>query len=102
MTLPVVIRPSARAAVLEACAWYEAQQPGLGPEFEAAFRECAARIQEHPQAFPLATKRVRRARMSPFPYLLFYHVARHVIVVHSVFHTSRDPKLWLKRPPRDE
>lgn len=34
MTLPVTFHRAANAEFIEAAAWYEAQRPGLGPEFE--------------------------------------------------------------------
>ena len=97
MTLPVIVRPEASLESREAHAWYEEQRPGLGERFEAALDACFDEIRQRPYAFPLVTAHVRRARVARFPYLVFYEVAEAEIVVHSVFHSSRNPEVWKRR-----
>jgi plasmid stabilization system protein ParE len=102
MSLRVIVRPEARAEITEAHDWYEAQQAGLGEQFEEALSACYERICEHPDAFPHATQRLRRARVERFPYLVFYEVVGDSVVVQCVFHDRRNPDVWLKRTTRDE
>jgi plasmid stabilization system protein ParE len=37
---------------------------------------------------------VRRAMVSRFPYAVFYRVEAKQVVVLTVLHTARDPRLW--------
>jgi plasmid stabilization system protein ParE len=97
MTLPVTVRPEASLEVREAHAWYEEQRPGLGERFEVALHACFEEIRKHPDLFPLVTEHVRRARVARFPYLVFYEVEDAEIIVHSVFHCSRNPDVWKRR-----
>jgi len=97
MTPHVFVRPEASLEVREAHAWYEEQMPGLGARFEAALHVCFEEIRQHPYTYPLVTEHVRRARLVRFPYLVFYEVTEVEIVVHSVFHCSRNPDVWKRR-----
>lgn len=39
----------------------------------------------------------RRALPRRFPFAVFYEYTEATVTVYCVFHTSRDPKKWLKR-----
>jgi toxin ParE1/3/4 len=34
---------------------------------------------------------VRRLTTTPYPYLVFYEVAKHEIIIHAIRHGARDP-----------
>jgi toxin ParE1/3/4 len=70
MTLQITFRRPARAELIEAAAWYEAQRPNLGAEFIAARR---------------------------FPYGIYFRAEARRIVVLAVFHSRRDPEIWRGR-----
>jgi hypothetical protein len=95
--LPIRIRPEAHKELVDACAWYETARPGLGAALNACVSERIASIQKNPLAFRLVSKRVRCATVRRFRYQIFYEVFENYIEVYSVFHTSRDPKVWRRR-----
>jgi plasmid stabilization system protein ParE len=47
-----------------------------------------------PLVFRQVYGEVRRALVSRFPYAVFYRIEMNRIVVLTVLHSARDPKLW--------
>ena len=74
--------------------WYEEQGAELGEEFLAAVDTSFNAIQEYPEMFSRVHGEVRRAVVSRFPYAVFYRVEPRRVVVLTVLHMGRDPKLW--------
>jgi len=97
MTFEVVFTPDADDDVAGACAWYEAQEPGLGEQFLACLEMCILGIQRQPLAHPIVMDVFRRALVSRFPFVVFYEVTVDILVVHSVFHCSQQPLKWRRR-----
>ena len=93
----IVFTQSARAELIEAQDWYEAEAPGLGRRFRADIDALVGRIAANPLQFPLIFKTVRRGRVRKFPYSLFFVLAGDAVIVIACFHGSRDPKRWLDR-----
>jgi toxin ParE1/3/4 len=97
LTLPLTLRALARAEFDEAFNWYEERQPGLGVWFVGRVHGVFDRIVESPELYPRVHGDVRRAVVSRTPYVVFYTVRPHRNVVLSVFHSSRDPRIWQSR-----
>ena len=102
MNVSVTVRPEAQEEWKEAYLWYESKESGLGDRFTNDVLECVERIQEHPKAFPVALGLARKAKLRIFPYSIFYEWAEHALVLHVIFHDSRDPEVWKKRLNRIE
>jgi len=98
VAFPIIFSPSARAELIEAQDWYEAEVPGLGRRFRAAIDALVERMSTNPRQFPVALKNVRRALLSRFPYSLFFVIEDDdTLLVIACFHASRNPKKWQKR-----
>ncbi|MBV9644023.1 MAG: type II toxin-antitoxin system RelE/ParE family toxin [Verrucomicrobia bacterium] len=100
--MPVVVRPvlfseAARAELIEAQDWYEAQAPGLGQRFRAEIDTVVQRMADKPRQFPIVFKTLRRARAKKFPYAIFFLIESDSVLVIACFHASRDPRHWQKR-----
>jgi toxin ParE1/3/4 len=93
----VIFRPAAEEEFKEAHAWYEARQQGLGNEYARSVDACVQIIRRHPEAFPIVHKNVRQGVLRRFPYSVLYIVAPARVVIISVFHSSRDPRIWKRR-----
>ncbi|HVW16391.1 MAG TPA: type II toxin-antitoxin system RelE/ParE family toxin [Mucilaginibacter sp.] len=89
----VDLSPKARGELSEAWEWYEEQQSGLGLRFENEFFKKAYLIESNPLHYPSKGK-YRETKIDDFPYLIVFKVDRHreLILIVSVFHTSRHPK----------
>ena len=64
---PVRFSEAARAELIDAQDWYEAEAPGLGRRFRAEIDNVVQRMADNPRQFPEVFKKVRRARATKFP-----------------------------------
>jgi len=97
VTHPLVLRPQARAELLEARAWYDGERPGLGTEFLTEVRAAVALLREMPEAFPTVHRSIRRVLLKRFPYALYFFLDQSTVVVVAVVHGRRDPAVWRAR-----
>jgi plasmid stabilization system protein ParE len=93
----VLFTVAARAELIDAQDWYEAQAPGLGRRFRAEIDSVVQRMSDNPRQFPVVFKTLRRARAKKFPYALFFLIEPDTLLVVACFHSSRDPRQWQKR-----
>lgn len=97
LKLPVVLRPQARAELVDDWSWYEEQRPGLGDELvtcvEAAFSQPA----RAPLAHPVVDEPVRRVLVRRFPYAVFFVPGPDGLLVLAVAHVRRKPGYWNDR-----
>ena len=94
MSLPVVYRRKVGRDLAAGFGHYEEQTEGLGEKFLATVDSAFDAIERYPQMFVQVHGEVRRALVSRFPYAVFYRVECKRVVVLTVLHTARDPKLW--------
>jgi len=94
MSLPVFYRRQVGRDLAAAFTYYEAQSSGLGETFLSAVNSAFDSIERYPEVFAAIHGDVRRALLSRFPYAVFYRVEVKRVVVLTVLHTARDPKLW--------
>ena len=87
----------ADADYLQALAWYEEQQPGLGWDFERELEALFTRICQHPEFVPRETPTVRKARMPRFKYGIYFTVAGDEIGVLAIYHPIRNPDALRQR-----
>jgi plasmid stabilization system protein ParE len=97
MSLPVVLRPAARAEFDEAFDWYEQQRAGLGVAFAEAVQAVLDRLATMPEALNVVFQDVRRAVVKRLPHSVFYRVEPDQVTVLAIFHNKRDPKVWQAR-----
>jgi plasmid stabilization system protein ParE len=93
MNYTIEMSPKAEKELYEVWNWYEDEQPGLGERFEKEFFRKIGLIRDNPLHYALK-KGMREVRTDSFPYLLIYKISekKKMIVIVSVFHTSRHPK----------
>jgi plasmid stabilization system protein ParE len=94
MALPVVYRRKVGRDLAAGFGYYEGQTGGLGEKFLAAIDSAFDAIERYPEMFARVHGEVRRAIVARFPYAVFYRVQPKRVVVLTVLHTARDPKLW--------
>jgi plasmid stabilization system protein ParE len=97
VSLPILFRPEAREEFDEAYDWYEGQRPGLGEDFAEQVQRVLDRIVAMPQMHAVVLGEVRKAVVARFPYCVFYREESSCVRVLSVFHSSRDPRIWQGR-----
>ena len=94
MALPVVYRRKVGRDLAGGFGYYEGQSEGLGERFLAAVDSAFDAIERYPQMFSRVHGEARRAVLSKFPYAVFFRIEPKRVVVLTVLHTARDPKLW--------
>lgn len=92
----LTIRSEAAADVEAATRWYEAQQRGLGREFNEAIEEGFSQLKTSADQYPIYYGRFRRIVLPRFPYKLFSLIVNEHAVLFRVLHTSQDHTQHLK------
>ena len=72
MNYDLIIRPDAESDVADARSWYEEQRAGLGDDFVLCVEEALERIRRAPEVNAVSYKRIRRALVHRFPYVIYY------------------------------
>jgi len=94
MSTSLIWRGEAIRDVQEAYNWYEAESKGTGERLLAELDEFVAFILEHPGGLPKWRSRYRKMTLKKFPYQVIYQYEKDTVVIHSVFHSSRNPSRW--------
>ncbi len=88
----------AREELLEAVAWYEDCQTGLGRRFDKEIQAAEDAILRHPAAWTSLGGGFRRILLQRFPYsVIFHQPAADWIEVVVVMHQHREPDIWRSR-----
>jgi len=85
---------------LESYRWYEEQQENLGERFALSVRKKLQTISFNPYFYSKKKGRYHEASLGkPFPFVIVYIIDKkqNLIVVTSIFHTSRNPKRKYKK-----
>lgn len=97
MSFRIEVRDLASIEFIDAYLWYEDQRDGLGEEFHDAVQEQFAFLRERPEGFAKWRGQYRKIALHRFPYIIVFQVLKDVVVVYSVFHSSRNPGRWGRR-----
>lgn len=97
MAFKVITLRSAEIDVENATEWYEAQKSSLGSKFYHEFLICLYKLVDSPQHYGYAYKDFRQIVLPTFPYKIIYLINNNEVIVHAVFHVSRNPKQLRKR-----
>jgi plasmid stabilization system protein ParE len=88
----LVVTERAEVEYEDAYWFYEERQAGLGLTFEHAVDRSLKIISSNPLLFQRKHKKFREALLKGFPYFIVYEIILNTIIIHSFFHTSRNPK----------
>lgn len=93
----IIIRQQAENDLEDSCDWYEIRMEGLGQKFMKSFERQLLSIQSNPLRYPKQYKNIRIALMKGFPFAIYFMNEEDRVIVLSVYHTSRNPKKFIKR-----
>lgn len=91
MKFEVLTKPRANQEILEAATWYEDQQAGLGLRFLDELEKLLSHLENEPLIFEEKHFETREAPLNVFPFIVIYGIEGNTVIVHAVFHTSRNP-----------
>jgi toxin ParE1/3/4 len=98
MRLPLIVSLSAKIDVIEISRWYDAQSPKTSERFLKSLDKKFDLICEHPLVYRAFKKsEIRKCKVGPWPYQVFFTCTGDLIDVIAVIHTSRDPKYVTQR-----
>lgn len=89
--------PEADQEFIEAVAYYEERDPGLGLDFSREVYATIRNVLDYPNLWPEIEDEVRRCLVHRFPYGVLYGVEPDGIVILAVMHLHRDPDYWKHR-----
>jgi plasmid stabilization system protein ParE len=89
----------AQADFIKAFNYYEDQLIGLGGRFEDCIDQKIIKIINNPYAYPGKRAGLRECWAKDFPFLIVYSISERskLIVIASIFHTSRNPRKKYKK-----
>lgn len=86
----------AREDMQKSADWYNEQQAGLGDRFlyevVNTFRLIGTNPLHYQERF---SKKFRYAQLDVFPFVVVFKVKKQLVIVNSVFHTSRNHKRFV-------
>ena len=91
MSHALIIRRHAEHDMAEAGLWYESRRIGTGLHFIRCVDAAIALVTRHPEVGLIQFAKFRRVLISRFPFGIFYTIESETVIVHGVFHSSRDP-----------
>lgn len=92
MSRALIIRRHAEHDMAEAGLWHETRRTGSGLHFIRCVDAALSLITRHPEAGPVQFGGFRRILVPRFPFGIFYSVEAEAVIVHGVFHSSRNPE----------
>lgn len=93
----LIVRTDAEADIASGYGWYEEQRRGLGTDFLEEVSFTIAAIESNPRRFQLFNPVLRRALVRRFPYGIYFFVFDEIVLVATVMHLARDPRLIHQR-----
>ena len=99
MAYKVIIDPVANLDIINNIEWYNKVQSGLGSKFFKQVQIVIKNLRKNPFLFAIRYKNSHTALVKKFPHMVHYFVdiENNMVVITSVLHTSRDPKIWEER-----
>ncbi len=86
------VTDAADKEIEEAFIWYESEQEKLGIRFLDCLDDAFTLITDFPNSFPIRVRNYHEYYLGNFPFIISYQIDGEKIVIHSIFHTSRNPK----------
>lgn len=98
MKFEVRLSEEAEEDMFESYVWYEQKKIGLGDEFLSEIQNSLTFLINSPEIYPIRyRKKIRAFVVDRFPFLILFIIKEPFIEVISIFHTSRNPKIWKNR-----
>jgi hypothetical protein len=99
MGYKVIVDTNAYLDIIDSIEWYNKAQLGLGLKFYKQVQSVFKCIRKNPLAYGIRYNTSHTATVKKFPFMVHYFIdaEKNAIVITSVLHTSRDPKIWDER-----
>ena len=99
MAWSIRYQPAAIRDLEQISRWYDEQAPGQTRRFFDELTAIEKRLLEHPILGTPVNEVIRRMLMPQFPYAIYYLQRAQQIVILTVRHGKRKPRLWTVSEP---
>ena len=99
MNTTVRFLEEARIEFQEAVEWYETRSEGLGERFRDLINKKIESIIKFPERYPKRKSNFKQIALRTFPFIIIYtfYKKEGIIIINSIFHTSRNPRKKYRR-----
>ena len=97
MKYQLFFHPFTEIELLESSYWYADKSFLVNQKFTSEIESLTSIIQHKPFVFQIAYENKRKANLKDFPYSIIFAIHGNRILIYSVFHNSRNPKIWKNR-----
>jgi mRNA-degrading endonuclease RelE of RelBE toxin-antitoxin system len=89
----LIFLEDAQKELQQSAEWYEEKMDNLGIRFQDAVHERIENLKLHPKGYPKRKNNFRVSPLKSFPFVIVYtfYEDKKIIIINSVFHTSRNP-----------
>ena len=94
--LKEILTLQAEIELEKATLFYDLISIKLGDDFLLHIDECIASILQNPESYKIEFENYHQAVVKKFPFVLIYTRIESIILISSVFHTSKNPKKKFK------
>ncbi|PWA10439.1 type II toxin-antitoxin system RelE/ParE family toxin [Flavobacterium laiguense] len=92
MVFKLTILRLAEIEINESIDFYEGRSVGLGKYFLTYLKGYFKILKTHPELFEIKkTPYYRELPLKKFPFVIVYEIYQNEVIIHSVFHTSKNP-----------
>jgi plasmid stabilization system protein ParE len=93
MAFNLKILPLAEKEIGDSIEFYESRKKGLGKQFLSYLKSYINVLKLNPKLFEIKKRPYyRELPLVKFPFVIIYEIVEDDIIIHSVFHTSRNPQ----------
>ena len=93
MVFKIIILPLAEKEIDESIEFYENRSKGLGKQYLNYLKSYLKVLKTNPEFFEIKKQPCyRELTLVKFPFVIIYEILGNEIIIHSVFHTSRNPQ----------
>ena len=97
MRYSILFSLEAENEVMEAYDWYKQYSDELAQNFQDALNSKIESLKENPFTPSYILEDYRSSKIRTFPYNIIFKVKGTQIHITAIFHSSRNPKEWIKR-----
>lgn len=91
MVFKVLLLPLAEKEINESIDFYESKRKGLGKEFLIHLTSFIKILKVYPHICVIKKlPHYRELPLKKFPFVIIFEISQNEVIVHSVFHTSRN------------
>jgi plasmid stabilization system protein ParE len=93
----LIISEKAEIQIEQAIFYYDLLSKRVADNFIVELQICFNSIEKNPEMYQIIKNNFRQAPLKKFPYVVIYSIEKlQKVLVLSIFHTSRNPKMKFK------